>query len=76
MPPIGRFCCKSRLRPMDARQLFGTKRTSCNVRSLVAIGGKRTRRLRAPTSEFDPTRTLTLFWSNTAPTHRGVKMLI
>jgi hypothetical protein len=42
------------LRPMDARQRFGTKRTSRNVRSLVAIGGKRTRQLRAPTSEFDP----------------------
>jgi hypothetical protein len=40
MPPIGRFCCKSWLRPMVARQLFGTKRTSRDVRSLVAIGGK------------------------------------
>ena len=35
--------------------VLGTKRTSRDVRSLVAIGGKRTWRLRAPTSEFDST---------------------
>src|SRR5579872_1136616 len=34
---------------------IGTNRTSRDVRSLVAIGGKRTCRLQAPTSEIDPT---------------------
>jgi len=36
---------------------YGTKQTSLDVRSLVAIGGKRTWRLRAPTSEIDPQQT-------------------
>jgi hypothetical protein len=40
--------------------VIGTKRTSRDDRSLVAIGGKRTWRLRAPTFEFDPTTTSSL----------------
>jgi len=39
----------------SANSGIGTKRTSRDVRSLVAIGGgKRTWRPPAPTSEFDP----------------------
>jgi hypothetical protein len=39
------------------RSVVGVKRTSRDVRSSLS-GGKRTWRLRAPTSEFDPTATL------------------
>jgi hypothetical protein len=38
----------------------GTKRISRDVRSLVLSGRKRIWRSRAPTSEFDPTRTSNL----------------